>query len=411
MTEVTGNISQQKQPSTEQQQDFTDLLRGLDLSGLTQENLDARLDAILRRVADHFHAEHGYLMLPDSEGQLQSRATINSGDSATASSALTGKVVTEAAPVIVTDAMNSDEFPGDPEFQRFNIGTAMCAPIITSDSQPGVIYFDSLDANAWNRKHLEKLEFVGRHVGLAIPKAGTEGISEENRRLIAAGRATLNLSHSVKNILQMIGGAAEVVDFGLRTNQIHRVKRSWDILKPNLERMRKFTLELLDYSKERRLNLAECDFNRVIQGAIESLKSQLKQKNSKINIRVDPRIPTIELDGERIHEMALNIILNAIDIVDDTGGLVSVETKYHQEKKQVSLSITDNGPGISDEMKEKIFTPFESKKKGFGTGLGMPIAKQIIDQHNGTIDIDSLPARGTVFTIHLPANVIETPQQ
>ena len=415
MTEIAGNISQQKQPGTEQQQDFTDLLRDIDLSGLTRENLDARLNTTLRRIADHFHADHSCLMLQDSEGRLQSRAAVNRSDNsediATASSALTETVVTEDTPIIVTDAMNSDQFPGDPEFQRFNIGTAMCVPINTSDSQPGLIYLDSRDANAWNQKHLDMLEFVGRHLAMAIGKLSTYNLPDEDRRLIAAGKATLNLSHSVKNILQMISGAAEVVDFGLRTNQIHRVKRSWDILKPNLERMRKYTLELLDYSKERTLNLDECDFNRVIQGAIESLKSQLKQKNSKINIRVDPKIPTIELDGERIHEMALNIILNAIDIVDDTGGLVSVETKYHQEEKQVSLSVTDNGPGVSDEMKQKIFTPFESEKKGFGTGLGMPIAKQIIDQHKGSIDIESLPARGTAFTIYLPANVIETQQQ
>ncbi len=241
MTEVAGNISQQRQLSTEQQQDFTDLLRDLDLSGLTQENLGARLDTTLSRIADHFQAENCYLMLQSSEGKLQSRAAVNrsdnSADIATASKALIEKVVTKEASIIVTDAMNSDQFPGDPEFQRFNIGAAMCAPVKTSDSQPGVIYLDSRNANAWDQKHLDMLEFVGRHLAMAIPKASTHELSEENRRLIAAGRATLDLSHSVKNILQMISGAAEVVDFGLRTNQIHRVKRSWDILKPNLERI------------------------------------------------------------------------------------------------------------------------------------------------------------------------------
>jgi signal transduction histidine kinase len=205
----------------------------------------------------------------------------------------------------------------------------------------------------------------------------------------------------------MIGGAAEVVDFGLRSNQMHRVKRSWDILKPNLERMRKYTLEMLDYSKERNLNPGPADFNRVIQGAIESLKSQLKAKNSKINIRIDQKIPEVFLDAERIHEMALNLVLNAIDIVDDNSGLVSVETKYHQDDERVSLAITDNGPGMSDDMKEKIFTPFESKKKTFGTGLGMPIAKQIIDQHNGTIEIDSKVGQGTTFTVYLPVRLTE----
>ena len=205
----------------------------------------------------------------------------------------------------------------------------------------------------------------------------------------------------------MIGGAAEIIDFGLRTNQIHRVKRSWDILKPNLERMRKYTLEMLDYSKDRPLRLGACDFNRVIQSAIESLKSQLKQKTSKLNIRIDQKIPTIKLDGERLHEMALNIILNAIDIVDEQVGIVSVETRYLPEQQEVLFAVTDNGSGMTEEMKEKIFTPFESGKNKFGTGLGMPIAKQIVDQHNGKIEIESVVGKGTTFTVILPAKVVE----
>jgi len=196
-----------------------------------------------------------------------------------------------------------------------------------------------------------------------------------------------------------------VIDFGLRTNQMHRAKRSWDILKPNLERLRKFMLDMLDYSKDRNLELDACDFNRVVQGAIESLKSQLKQKKSKLNIRIDQHIPTVELDSERIHEMALNLILNAIDVVENVGGVVSVETKYIEEQGIVRLSVTDNGSGMSEEMKKKIFMPFESGKNKFGTGLGMAIAKQIIDQHDGKIDIETAPKKGTTFRVSLPAKV------
>ena len=240
---------------------------------------------------------------------------------------------------------------------------------------------------------------------MAVNNLHLQNETEENKRLAQAGKATLILSHSVKNILQMVGGAAEVVDFGLRTNQMHRVKRSWDILKPNLERMKKFVLDMLDYSKERIPEPAPFDFNRTIQGAIESLKSQLKQKKSKLNIRIDRQIPKTTLDEERIHEMSLNLILNAIDIVDEAKGVVSVETKYLESENSVELSVTDNGPGISEEMKEKIFTPFESSKNKLGTGLGMAIAKQIIDQHNGKIEIESLPGKGTTFKVTLPVAV------
>ena len=68
--------------------------------------------------------------------------------------------------------------------------------------------------------------------------------------------------------------------------------------------------------------------------------------------------------------------------------------------------MTDNGPGITEEMKVKIFTPFESKKSKFGTGLGMPIAKQVVDQHGGRIEIDTEIDKGTTFNIYLPAKPI-----
>jgi signal transduction histidine kinase len=308
--------------------------------------------------------------------------------------------------MIVDNAMQNKDFPSDPQLQRFNIETAICVPLKANDTVSGVIYADSTQQCKWSQEHLQVLSLTGSLVGLTIDNCSMHSETKENYRLMQAGKATLNLSHSVKNILQMIGGAAEVIDFGLKSNQIHRVMKSWDILKPNLERLRKFTLDMLDYSKERKLELAKCDFNRVIQGSIESLQSQLKQKKSKLGIRIDQNIPGIELDSERIHEMSLNLILNAIDIVENTGGIVSVETKYLEQEQCILLSVTDNGPGMTDEMKEKIFTPFESDKNKMGTGLGMPIAKQIIDQHNGKIEIETTQGKGTTFNVILPAKIV-----
>ena len=125
-----------------------------------------------------------------------------------------------------------------------------------------------------------------------------------------------------------------------------------------------------------------------------------------MQIRVDSSIPRLELDGERIHEMALNLILNAIDIVDQDIGVVKVETHYLKDSQEVSLVAIDNGPGMNEEMKEKIFTPFESGKNKFGTGLGMPITKQVVDQHGGRIEIESQDGNGATFRIILPAKIL-----
>ena len=388
--------------------DILTLLNDINAGSIAVHNIDTALEKAAGVIAGYLSADHTYIMLKDEDDNLENKAHFYSQQHdepiSTMSEAVTSKVIEDTAGILVTDAMNNEAYSGDPSFQRFNIGTAICSAIKTSETTFGLIYADSTDSQKWDDSTLNTLEFIAGHLALAVNVVHSY---EQNKRLLAAGQATLNLSHSIKNILQMVGGASEVIDFGLRSNQIHRVKKSWDILRPNLERLRKFTLDMLDYSKERRLEIGSCDFNRVIQSAIESLKSQLRQKKSELHISIDRSIPTIELDEERILEMALNLILNAIDIVDQDAGVVNVKTKYHSANDEVELSVSDNGPGMTQEMKQKIFTPFESGKNKFGTGLGMAIAKQIIDQHKGRIEIESKEGDGATFKIFLPAKVIK----
>jgi len=383
----------------------------MDLSGLN-ENTEETLKGVISTIAEQFGADHGYIIIKDQDGKPADVVNIHrdglDNSLVTASYTIIDSVMETGQGQFVTDAMNSEQFRGDPCFQRFNIKKVICSAIKTDESVSGVIYIDSNNSECkWDNRHFTMLDLTGQFLGLSTRNVLLQAAKNENKRLVAAGKATLQLSHSVKNILQMVGGAAEVIDFGLRSNEIHRVKRSWNILKPNIERLKKFTLDMLDYSKERKLELEACDFNRVIQGSIESLQTQLKRKNTKLLIRIDRNMPIVELDSERIHEMSLNLILNAIDIVDEATGVVNIETRYLEDAQEVELDVTDNGPGMTEEIKKTIFQPFESAKNKFGTGLGMPIAKQVVDQHNGRIEIDSEVGKGATFRVYLPVKVIE----
>jgi len=385
------------------------LLYSLALHELTEENQNERLAEIIKIVVEHLGACNGYVLLKEgNELKTAARQCRHADDEGpdTVSDALRDEVI-KTFQGVLADAINTERFATDASFQRFNIKLAICVPIMTSRGLLGLIYLDTTSKNcSWGSAQLDLLRFIGLFVGIAIENNKFLAEKQKNQRLVAAGQATMHISHSVKNILQLVGGAAEVIDFGLRTNQIHRVKRSWDILKPNLERVKKFTLDMLDFSKERHLELGPCDFNQIVQSAIESLKAQLKQKKTKLHIRIDPQMPIIELDSERIHEMALNLILNAIDIVDAETGIVTVETKYSPDHGTAELYVSDNGPGMTEDVKETIFLAYCSTKNKTGTGLGMPIAKQIIEQHKGQIEIDSQPGKGSTFKVIFSAKVI-----
>ena len=409
------------------------LLNGLTLMDLTSDNHDAAIQNTIDLVSRHFHADHAYIFLRDNEsGELKNAASACQGNEkvseaaesalaipgncpGTESRAVIDGVMQTGQAVLIQDVMKNEEFCADPSFQRFNIKSAMCAPIKAGsapDGVLGVIYLDSSSAAAdkWAKQDLDLLDFIAGWLGLAIEVVNLQRQKDRNQCLITAGQVVLNISHSVKNILQLVSGAIEVLDFGLRTDQIHRVKRSWKILRPNLERIRKFTLDMLDFSKERRLELGPCEFNRTIQAAVESLQMHLKQKETKLHIRIDQKIPVIELDSDGIHQMAVNLILNAIDIVDENTGIVTVETRLRAKEEGVELTVSDNAPGLADEEKEKIFLPLQSVRNKTGSGLGLAIVKKIVEQHKGRIEVQSEPAKGTTLRVILPIPPRRVPQ-
>ncbi|MBN1126132.1 MAG: GAF domain-containing sensor histidine kinase [Sedimentisphaerales bacterium] len=374
------------------------------------ESIPQSGQCLAEKLRSYSDADHGYILLTSSQPELDcvlsAHRDSNTGDLTTFSQALVSQVIRNGKPLLLRDAMDNSDYAMDPQIQRFNVRKAFCTPIVYDSDCFGVVYLDSVSDSVWSEEWIGQMVLAARLIGLRFSAEASRCNAREMERLAMAGKATLKLSHSVKNVLQMIGGAAEVVDYGLQTNQIDRVKCSWQILKPNVDRMKRLVLDMLDYSKERRLEIEDCDFNRVIQGAVETVQSQLRYQlqkcKVKLSLQTGKKIPAARMDGERIHEMALNLIVNAIDAVQERGGKVRVSTWFQLDDRTLRLSVADNGPGITEAMKEKIFTPFESDKNKFGTGLGMAIAKQVIDQHGGSIQIETETGKGTTFTVALP---------
>lgn len=389
-------------------------LYGLALPDLTSDNRDAALETIIELTAAHFSADRAYVLLKDNETnelQIAARACPDAATDTpgTISKPITNRTMETGQAVFVQNATKDEEFFAEPGLQGADIKSVICAPLKGPQQPLGVIYLDTSSAavDKWDRQDLDLLNFAAGHLGAAIAVVSLQQERDKNQCLITAGQVALNISHSVKNILQLVSGAIEMLDFGLRTDQIHRVKRSWKILKPNLERIKKLTLDMLDFNRQRRLEAKPCDFNTIIQAAVESLQTQLKEKKTKLHIRIDQKIPVAQLDDDKIHQMVVNLILNAIDIVDKETGTVTVETRHLPAEAALELSISDNGPALSGQEKEEIFLPFQSVRNKTGSGLGLAIAKKIVEQHKGRIEVESEPDKGTTFRVTLPAKSVQ----
>ena len=219
-------------------------------------------------------------------------------------------------------------------------------------------------------------------------------------RVTKAAESTLNVSHGVKNILQAVQGSMDVIEKSLQTNDIERTKRSWQILRQNLDKVNKLVLDMLKYTGESPPQFTSCDINGLVDAVVQTLKPQAEKEAKTITFIADPEIQSIDIDVDQIYDVMLNLLLNALDAVDKQTGEIKVATKLDEQNKQVIIQISDNGPGITDT--QAIFEPFHSSKPKIGTGLGLPIARKIITQHKGTIQVETKPRQGAVFTVTLP---------
>ena len=247
------------------------------------------------------------------------------------------------------------------------------------------------------REHTENLEQLVREKTKKLVEA---------ERLAAVGQTVAGLAHAIKNITGGLTGGTFVLDKGLQLNNEKYLREGWDMLKGNVGRLKNMALDLLNYAKEREPDYHLCDPNRPAREVIDLMIPRARENDVSLEIESDESLPKVWLDPEGIHRCLLNLVTNAIDAcinVDCTQRHGKVVLRILKtEGWAVKFQVVDNGCGMDEETKEKIFRRFFSTKGSRGTGLGLMITKKIIDEHQGAIEFDSEKGKGTRFVIRLP---------
>ena len=220
-------------------------------------------------------------------------------------------------------------------------------------------------------------------------------------QLCQSGQSVNELAHLVKNMIQMVGGAAEIIGLGLEREDYDRLRRSWSIFEPNLARLKKFLLDLIKYTKHYPLQKTDCDMNQLVRNAIASCHCLLKNKNIRVEFhdaQFDGRIP---LDAERISETVANLITHALDNLPEHAGQITITTQYLRDHQQVQVSVCDDGPALSEVTIRALARPHERTRDMCGTGFDIPLAKLYIEQHDGYMELDS-SSTGNGVHVYLP---------
>jgi signal transduction histidine kinase len=218
----------------------------------------------------------------------------------------------------------------------------------------------------------------------------------KSSRLIAKDIARCYLENELSNILELFDhyGPEPTMDF---LNNCNRVLISSRDNQLSVETISKIVRALKSYSYLDQSQERSVDLNEDIENTLTILHSQIPS-NIKI-VRKFGVLPKITCLGSELNQVWTNIIQNALQALEEEGGTITIETFV--DSQYLTVKITDDGPGIPDEIKDKIFDPFFTTKRGKTTGLGLSITHQVIAKHQGTIRVNSAPGN-TSFEIMLP---------
>ena len=219
---------------------------------------------------------------------------------------------------------------------------------------------------------------------------------KQKEKLAAVGILAAGVAHEVRNPLSSIKGYATY--FSSLFDSQSDNKKAANIMAEEVDRVNRVISELLEFARPIELELKKTRIFELVDKALRLIKYEADPAGIKIISSVEPQLPDVEVDKDRLIQVLLNIFINAIQAMP-SGGTLTVNVKARENMLQFEIS--DTGNGISPQDQANIFNPYFTTKKR-GTGLGLAIAFKIIESHGGTITIESLKNKGTTFVISIP---------
>jgi len=233
-----------------------------------------------------------------------------------------------------------------------------------------------------------------------------ERMEEANRKLIQAeklasiGRISATIAHEIRNPLTSVKLNIQKI---LQSTQLDEIEEEHlRISQEGIGQIEKFIREFLDFTRSSELNLDRFSIEQILEESIKMMSDSLDQKKINIEKNFQEGLPLALVDGDKLRLVFLNILRNAYEVVDERGKIsVSLSLREEDGARKIRIEISDNGQGIPEEDWENIFEPFYTTKST-GAGLGLAIARKIIEEHKGSIKVIKKEGRGTSFEILIP---------
>jgi signal transduction histidine kinase/putative methionine-R-sulfoxide reductase with GAF domain len=337
---------------------------------------------------------------------------------------IVARSIFEKQPFVIPDAAKDPRVNSILK-EKFNLHSLVVIPLLVKERVLGAIAADFVEpSKSITKEALESVMVYAQQAGLAIHNAfmyqelkafslqmeekiqkttadlrKTEAQLIRSDKLAALGQLAAGIAHEIRNPLTSIN----ILIHSLTENYPagNSSREDLKVIEEEINRINEIVDQFLRFAKPAPPLFAKAEVLSIFEETLQLLRPQIEKYQILVQKEFQP-LPPILMDREQMKQAILNLLLNAIQAMP-AGGQLALKGHVPEGNRWVQLSIRDSGVGIPAEDINKLFDPFFSTKEG-GVGLGLSITHRIIDQHDGKIEVESAPGKGTLFTVWLPVS-------
>ena len=301
--------------------------------------------------------------------------------------------------------------------RRFGSAPCVVAPLTAQDDIIGALFVDNYPSHRpIHPEEVHLLQLFAGQAGMAVENSilysrlentnrslhDTKERLLQGEKLAAIGKMAAGIAHELKNPLVSVGGFA-----GRLKKRFAPDTEEWqytDHIQREVLHLEKMLSDILFFAKRTTICYVRCTANQIVDDALTVVTMPLEEKGIRVAKSLAPRLASFLGDCQQLRHVFINLFSNAIEVMRP-GGTLIIETfsSYLNEKRAVSVRVSDTGSGIPSDVKHTIFAPFFTTKES-GTGLGLAISHRIITNHGGRIEVENRQEGGAQFTVTLPLN-------
>ena len=311
-----------------------------------------------------------------------------------------------------------------------NAGSEMCVAVKDGDRVLGIIDVESSQQNAFSNNDLMAMESLAGVLATVVSsadqyerqletvrqlraaqvelKARMTAQQEAERRLLqaaklaAVGEMAAGIAHELNNPLTTVTGFTELILEETPSDAPHRA--DVELILKEARRARDVVRRLLDFARQGERTRSKADINEIIEDVLMLTRHLIHMSGVQLTLELVKDPPWASVDTNQMKQVFLNLIQNALQAMP-TGGQLAIQTSVWTKdgRQWIAIAVKDSGIGIEVKNKDRIFEPFfTTKANSGGTGLGLSVTYGIVTDHGGTIEVESSPGKGSMFTVWIP---------